>query len=42
MGLRVSVFLVCVGAILAIGTEAYVAGVDLTVLASARADDGRA
>jgi Domain of unknown function (DUF6458) len=32
MGMRVSVFLVCVGAILAVGTDASVSGVDLTVV----------
>ncbi len=32
MGMRVSVFLVCVGAILAVGTDASVSGVDLTVI----------
>ena len=32
MGMRVSVFLVCVGAILAVGTNVSVSGVDLTVL----------
>jgi len=32
MGMRVSVFLVCVGAILALGTDVSVSGVDLTVV----------
>ncbi len=32
MGMRVSVFLVCVGAILAVGTDVSVSGVDLTVV----------
>ncbi len=32
IGMRVSVFLVCVGAILAVGTNVSVSGVDLTVL----------
>jgi hypothetical protein len=32
MGMRVSVFLVCVGAILAIGTDVSVSGIDLTVV----------
>jgi hypothetical protein len=32
MGMRVSVFLVCVGALLAVGTDVSVSGVDLTVV----------
>jgi hypothetical protein len=32
MGMRVSIFLVCVGAILAVGTDVSVSGVDLTVV----------
>jgi hypothetical protein len=32
MGMRVSVFLVCVGAMLAVGTDVTVSGVDLTVV----------
>jgi len=32
MGMRVSIFLVCVGAILAVGTDVSVSSVDLTVV----------
>jgi Domain of unknown function (DUF6458) len=32
MGMRVSIFLVCVGALLAVGTNVSVSGVDLTVV----------